>query len=305
MKKLGVGLFLPNDPSHLELYADLIDGEADYFELSPESFWVGSSAGAGIEFHESVKIFEAIRDLVQKPFVGHGLAFSPGTPVEGGIEKKRTSDWLDILKRTQEKFNFRWYSEHLGFSNSASGVHAVLPLPLPQNEESTRTVSERMALLKNIFPEVAFENSVFYMSLDDPALEGEFYNDLCTASGSKLMLDLHNVYTHCFNFNVDPEFFISTINLENVIQIHLSGGSLSAPAWFKSEKTMRLDSHDSLIPPEVMKLYESVLPKCKNLRGVIVERLNKTLPPEKIDQFTEQFRKVKILFNDLGTSAVE
>lgn len=305
MEKLGVGLFLPNDPSHLELYADLIESEADYFELSPESFWIGSSTGGGIEFHESVAIFESIRDLIQKPFVGHGLAYSPGTPIKEKVEKKRTDDWLEILKRTQDKFEFRWYSEHLGFSNSASGVHAVLPLPLPQNEESIGVVRERMTLLKEIFPEVAFENSVFYMSLDDPALEGEFYNDLCKAAGSYLMLDLHNVYTHCFNFNIDPKFFISTIDLSNVIQIHLSGGSLSIPAWLKSEKTMRLDSHDSLIPDEVMNLYEEVLPKCNNLRGVIVERLNKTLPPEEIDQFTEQFRKVKILFNDLGTSAVE
>ena len=302
---LGVGLFLPNDPSHLGLISELIDNEADYFELSPESFWTGSSTGGGIELHESVNLFLKIRDFLGKPFVGHGLAYSIGTPLQGSTEINRTEDWLEALAESNKLFDFQWYSEHLGFSNSASGIHTVLPLPLPHNEESVATITKRLHMVAGIIPAVAFENSVFYFSIDDPGEEAVFYNNICRVSGAQLMLDLHNVYTHCLNFSLDPYEFLGKIDLKNVIQVHLSGGSFSEPQWLQSSRIVRLDSHDDLIPLEVMELFEYMLPLAPSLRGVIVERLHATLKKNDVDDFKRQFRKVKSLFYDLGTYTVE
>jgi len=277
MEKLGVGLFLPSDPVHLGLLAELIDTEADFFELSPESFWVGSSTGDGVQIHKAVELFENLRDLFKKPFVGHGLAYSLGTPLKGELELVRTADWLDAIKRSHDLFNFKWYSEHLGFTNSAKGNHGVLPLPLPYSQNSVDLVSDRLKRVQEIIPLTAFENSVFYFSIDDPMKEADFYNRICLESGAYLMLDLHNVYTHCLNFGLDRFEFIDAIDLKNVIQIHLSGGSFSEPEWLSSKKIMRLDSHDGSIPEEVFELYEYVLPRAEKLKGVIVERLNRTL----------------------------
>lgn len=305
MERLGVGLFLPSDPAHLGLISELIDSEADYFELSPESFWLGSSRGQGIEIHKAVQLFENFRDLLKKPFAGHGLAYSLGTPIQGKLEKARTADWLDAIKRSHKLFNFQWYSEHLGFTNSSAGRHAVLPLPLPHSQRSADVVSDRLKRIQEIVPLTAFENSLVYFSIDDPMKEADFYNKICKESSSHLMLDLHNAYTHCLNFNLDMYKFIDAIDLNNVIQIHLSGGSLSEADWLSSKKVMRLDSHDDAIPEAVFDLYEYVLPRAKNLKGVIVERLNRTLSQGDIPHFVSQFNKVKRLFHELGTRAVE
>lgn len=297
---LGVGLFVPNDPAHLGLMTELLDVEADYFEISPESMWVGSSSGHGLHFHDSFKMYEQFRDVLQKPFVAHGLAYSLGTPLEGEQELARTDDWLGMIGKMHDEFDFHWYSEHLGFTNTCSGLQAILPLPLPYTEEAVTVVSERLKRLQEKVPVVAFENSVFYFTLGDPWEQADFYNRICEKSGASLMLDLHNLYTHCLNFKLDMYKYFDQIEADNVIQFHLSGGSESEASWLKSKNIWRLDSHDSLLPSGVMDLYKYALPKCKNLKGVIVERLNNTLDSSEIPLFNQEFKEIRRLFYELG-----
>ena len=295
-KPLGVGLFLPNEEEHLALITELIDKDADFFELSPEVLWLGSSSGGKIDNHPSLDLFLQIRDFIQKPFVAHGLALSLGTPLTTSNERHRTTAWLEKMAEMHQLFNFQYYTEHLGFTNSSDGHFAILPLPLPYNDEAVNTVAERLNLMQEIVPLVGFENSVFYFTMGNPMDEAEFYNRICAKAQSGMLLDLHNVYSHCLNFDLDPYEFLDRIELDNVIQIHLSGGSESETDWLPSKKVMRLDSHDDDIPEEVIDLFKYVLPKCDNLRGVLVERLNGTLDENNIDRFKAEFRMVKSIY---------
>ena len=111
-----------------------------------------------------------------------------------------------------------------------------------------------------------------------------------------MLLDLHNVYTQCLNFKQDPVAYLEWIDLDNVIQIHLSGGSESDPAWMKSGRVFRLDSHDGPIPEAVWSLFERVLPLCHNLRGVVVERLNGTFTADNVADLAAEVRRAKELF---------
>ena len=62
------------------------------------------------------------------------------------------------------------------------------------------------------------------------------------------------------------------LDLDRVIEIHLSGGADSDPAWLSSGASLTLDSHDASVPEAVWALFERYVGRCTNLRGVTLER---------------------------------
>ena len=173
------------------------------------------------------------------------------------------------------------------------GLQGVLPLGLPFTDEGIDAVAARMRLLASVAPAVAFENNVNYFNLGPPAEEPNFWNAICRAAGCGMLLDLHNVYTQCKNNGLDAREFVDRVDGANVIEIHLSGGSDSDGAWLESRRVMRLDSHDSPIPEDVWDLLARVVPRCPNLRGIVVERLNATLGADGVALLRAEVRRAK------------
>jgi uncharacterized protein (UPF0276 family) len=290
MTPLGVGLPLHPDLEYLEIARGLIEDEADFFEVNPETLW-RSDRGALVrnDFHA---LFRQIRDRSGKPFVAHGLAFSPGTAVEG--DRDRTDAWLARLRDDHDAFRFQWLTEHLGWTQ-VDGLQATLPLPLPVHDESVRAVAARMELLASVVPTVGFENNADYFCFGDPAAWPAFLNRLLRASSCGLLLDLHNLYTQCLNWNQDPVETLDRLDADAVLEIHLSGGSESDPEWLTSGRVFRLDSHDGAVPEIVWDLYERAVPRCRNLRGVVVERLNGTFAASEVPALRDELRRAKEL----------
>ncbi len=293
MERLGIGFSLHPDLEFLELTREIVENDADYFEINPEALW-SSKEGKLVknQYHE---LFRELQQKSGKPFVAHGLAFSLGTPLDTPEEKARTEQWVDRLLDDHAEFRFAWMTEHLGWTIS-EGLQAVLPLPLPFTPEAVRTVSERMRLLAKIVPVVGFENSVDYLHFGEVLDEPGFFNDICKAAPCGMLLDLHNAYTQCLNSQIDPSRYLERIDLGNVLQIHLSGGSDSDGKWLPTGKVFRLDSHDDSVPEEVWTLAEKIIPKCPNLRGVVVERLNGTIDPEDVPALAAEVQRAKELF---------
>ena len=290
--RLGVGLPLYPDLEYLELVRELLEDEAEFYEVSPETLWREKS-GVLVrnDYHA---LFREIRDRSGKPFVAHGLAFSLGSPLEDAGECARTDAWIERLQDDQETFRFAWLTEHLGWTQ-ADGLQATLPLPLPFTDESVRAVARRMALLRSVVPTVGFENNADYFSLGNPAEWPAFINTLCAESSSWLLLDLHNLYTQCLNFGQDPQEVLGLLETDAVLEIHLSGGSESDPGWLPSGRVLRLDSHDGAVPEPVWALYERAVPKCRNLRGVVLERLNGTFGAADVPALRDELRRAKEL----------
>jgi len=288
VESLGVGVPLFPDFEYLELYREVIEEEADYFEVNPETLW--RPRDGGLERNDYHALFRQIRDRSGKPFVAHGLGFSLGTPVAD--DRARTDAWLDRLRDDQSEFRFPWISEHLGWQ-IAGGLQAVLPLPLPPTEEAVQVVAERMRLLSSVAGASAFENSANYFALGDPARDPDFFNAICRAAPCRLMLDLHNVHTQCLNLGQDPLDYVDRIDPDSVLQIHLSGGSESEADWLPSRRVFRLDSHDGPVPEEVWRLLERVRPRCRNLRGIVVERLNGTFTEAELPALRDEIRRAK------------
>lgn len=293
MQRLGVGWALHSDLEYLELTRDIIERDADYYEINPETLW--RPRDGFLERNDYYPMYREIRDRSGKPFVAHGLGFSLASALDEPGERERTAQWLERLRDDQTEFRFSWLSEHLGWTRVA-GLQVTLPLPVPYTDETVAAVAARMRLLGTVAPAVAFENNVSYFALGDPAQEPEFLNSICRAASCSLLLDLHNVHTQCLNFGSDPVEYVDRLDLDSVVQIHLSGGSESEPGWTPSQRVFRLDSHDGPVPEPVWTLLERVLPRCRNLRGVVVERLNGTFGAEEIPSLTAEVRRAKGLF---------
>lgn len=292
MERLGVGWALQADLEYLELSREIIERDADFYEFNPETLW--RPHDGLLERNDFYPLYQQIRDRSRKPFVAHGLAFSLATPLDDPDERERVGRWLDRLRDDRSEFRFPWLSEHLGWTRAA-GLHATLPLPLPYSAETVAVVAERLRLLATVVPTVAFENNVSYFALGDAAKEPDFLNEICRAAGCSMLLDLHNVHTQCRNFGADPAEYVDRLDLDRVLQVHLSGGSESEPGWVPSGRVYRLDSHDGPIPGEVWALFERVLPRCRNLRGVVVERLNGTFTAADVPGLVAEVRRAKEL----------
>lgn len=273
---IPVGFTLQPEAAFLERCAPLFDG-VDYFEVAPETLWRRRGDGALLPngFHRA---FAAMRRRGCF-FVAHGVGFSLGSAAAAdGVRRRR---WLERVRADHATFDFRWYTDHLGAS-SLDGLAMTLPLPLPMTDEAARVVRRRLVQMQRVVGDVGVENSVAYFVLGDPLDEPRFLMDCVRARGCHLLLDLHNVFTMARNCGFDADAYVARLDLGKVIEIHVSGGSESDPAWLPSGRSLRLDAHDGAVPDEVWRLLERVAPRCPNLRGVTLERMEGTVADDDV-----------------------
>jgi uncharacterized protein (UPF0276 family) len=288
---LGVGLPLHADAGYLDLVGPLLTDAADFFEVTPELLlsWDGSALTLG----GNASIALQAKAHTGKPVVAHGVGFSLGTPLVGAAELARSDAWLRGLAELHAHLGLDWYTEHLGFTVTPGGQDLTLPLALPHTTEAVSTVAARLHRLRDVVPLVGFENSVFYFLLGDALAEADFYNRIAEAADCALLLDLHNVHTHCRNFDIAEDDFIDRIDLSRVLELHLSGGRESDPAWLRDGQVRRLDSHDTVVPEAVWALYERVLPQCPHAAAVVVERMPGSLTTADVPAFADELARAR------------
>lgn len=279
----ALGIALQADLQFLELNRALIEDDAEVYEINPETLW-----GEGAEPSPLHEVFADLIERSGRPAVGHGILYSLGA----AASPSRRELWLAALRRDRDVFGLRWFSEHLGFADAA-GLHVALPLPLPRCEETVAAVARNVAPLRDVFDRVAFENNVGYFALGDPLDECALFGDICTATGCALVLDLHNAYTTCVNAGIALDDWLARVDLGNVLELHLSGGSESDPSWLASGRTFRLDSHDGAVPEPVWRAFESVLPRCPGLEAVVLEWMPDEMDAAAARQWAADFDRAR------------
>ncbi|MBL4848578.1 MAG: DUF692 family protein [Planctomycetes bacterium] len=243
-----------------------IEELADFYEISPELHWIDPKTPSDARAQ--------LLDLVirsGKPVTGHGLFNSLGS--EDDLPRREALEAL--VERDAREFGFRHYSEHLGFT-ADRGAEAVLPLPLPMGEATAQLVASNLRRLRSrLGPggRVAFENSAFLTPLGDPTLEPEFLGRICELADCGLVLDLHNAHCNCVNANMSLDDWLGRVPWERVVEIHLSGGSWSDPAWLESGERRLLDTHDDVVPEPVWEACEQALAWAPSLGGIVLEWL--------------------------------
>ena len=286
---IPVGLTLQPDVVYLDLLHDVIRQDAEYFEVAPETLWRRAARGE-LEPNGFHRAFRALRAELGRPFVAHGVGLSLGGLA--AADGARRAVWLDRIRADHEVFEFAWYTDHLGAS-APGGLAMTLPLPVAMTEASVAQHRRALAALQQIVPDVGVENSVFYYHLGDPLDEPAFLRRIVDGPGRHLLLDLHNVYTTAVNAGFDPRAYLARLPLERVIELHLSGGSESPAAWLPGGRSLRLDSHDAAVPEPVWALFAEVWPRCPNLRGVTLERMEDTVTVPDVALVRAELRRAR------------
>ena len=286
---ITTGLLLAPDAEWLDILGPIIERDCGHLEIAPETTWRIDDSGALVPngFHA---LFLHLRHRIGCPFIAHGTAFSLGSA--SPADEPRRTRWLDRIREDHAAFQFGWYSDHLG-ATALDGLAMALPLPLAMDDESARAVRRSLRAIQSAVPDVAVENNVAYFVVGNALDEPPFLRAVLDAPRTHLLLDLHNLATMAQNHAFDPEDYLSLLDLSRVIEIHLSGGGTSAPEWLPSGRSLRLDSHDSAVPEDVWRLFESTAPRCPNLGAVTLERMEGTLQPPDAALVAEELRRAR------------
>ena len=211
----------------------------------------------------------------EKRLIGHGVFFS----LFSGKWLPEQDKWLKHLEQTAAAFHFDHITEHFGFMTGKDFHHGA-PLNIPY---STTTLNIGRDRLKRIYEvcrrPVGLENLAFSYSLDEVKRHGAFLEQLLEPVNGFIILDLHNLYCQLRNFDVTFEEMIALYPLDRVREIHISGGSWEDSAAAPT-RSIRRDTHDDAVPPEVFHLLEMTIPQCPHLKYVVMEQLGNGLETE-------------------------
>ena len=283
---LGVGLSLPPDPVSLTILWPLIEAEADYYEVAPETLWRPHREGwlSGNRFRER---FLQLKRESGRPFVGHGVGLSMAHP-----DPVRRARWLAQLRQDHADFGFCWYTDHLGWP-AAGAVELTLPLAAPDTPETHARLVQTLRDLQAIVPLAGLENSASYMLPYPPLREPTLIGEVLAAADGWLLLDLHNLLTMAQNMGFSAEAWLERAPLHRVIEIHVSGGRDSRVGWLPERRTLHLDSHDDAVPDGVWALLARARPHCVALRGITLEYMEGTFTTHDLPRMRAELDRMR------------
>ena len=217
------------------------------------------------------------RDLLmafsnEQRLIGHGVFFS----LVSGKWLPEQEAWLKHLQQTCAEFRFDHITEHFGFMTGKDFHHGA-PLNIPYTGTTLNIGRDRLKRIQEAcgLP-VGLENLAFSYSLDEVKRHGAFLEQLLEPVNGFIILDLHNLYCQLRNFDLAFDELISLYPLERVREIHISGGSWDESATNPS-RSVRRDTHDDAVSPDVFQLLEMTIPRCPHLRYVVLEQLGNGL----------------------------
>lgn len=253
-------------------YQDILAGRStvDWFEVISENFM--DTGG------RPLRILEKIR--ADKPIAMHGVSLNIGSP------DPINRDYLLRLKRLADRIQPIVVTDHLCWGGvEGRNWHDLLPVPM--NYEMVRHIATKVKQVQEVLERpIALENISTYLRFEaDELKEWEFTKAVIEEADCHLLLDVNNAYVNSFNHGDDAMEFISKMPAERVVQYHLAGHSNLEDFLF--------DTHDSVIIPEVWKLFQWAV---KNIgpRRFLIE-WDDQIPP--LEEVEDQARRAQAIVN--------
>ncbi|MCF0042894.1 multinuclear nonheme iron-dependent oxidase [Dyadobacter fanqingshengii] len=228
--------------------------------------------------------------------IGHGVYFS----LFSGKWSPGQQEWLDKLQKLASQFHFDHITEHFGFM-TGEDFHKGAPISIPFTAQTLALGKDRLQRIQDACKcPVGLENLAFSYSLDEVKKHGDFLAQLVESVNGFVILDLHNIYCQVHNFNIDFDDIIKLYPLERVREMHISGGS-----WDETQvgpgRQVRRDTHDESVPEAVFEFLHNAIPKCPNLKYVVMEQMGTALDTlEKQAIFQSDFLRMDSIIKRLG-----
>ena len=262
----------------------------DYVEVIPDMFWRDNGRGREPRYDELDGWITELEWIAShRPVVAHniGLSLAGTTPLD--------QQYLTKLVEWHRRFGFRWHSDHLSFVDVAS-AHGLdhntgLAVPMPYDQDVLDLVAGRVERVQRTIPGAFLvENNVSFIDFPGQEMsEPQFLNRLVERTGCGLLLDVHNVYANSRNHGFDAQAFVDALALDQVIEIHIAGGTELDGMW--------LDSHSGACPEPVLELLDYVAARAPNLRAITFEFHESYFPVLGEDGLREQLERARIAWS--------
>ncbi len=229
---------------------------------------------------------------------GHGIYFS----LFSGKWTEAQAGWLKKLRSLSSQYNFDHVSEHFGFMTGKDFHHGA-PLGVPYTDSTLRIGIDRLKRIQEACScPAGLENLAFSYSPDEVKKHGEFLEKLVSPVNGFIILDLHNLYCQLCNFGFDYHDMIGLYPLERVREIHISGGSWQ-DSHTEAGRVIRRDTHDNSVPEEVFGLLKATIPRCPQLKFVVLEQMGTSLDTGKSRrEFQNDFLRMDAIVKNSLTS---
>ncbi|WP_370979257.1 DUF692 domain-containing protein [Agaribacterium sp. ZY112] len=187
-----------------------------------------------------------------------------------GGSQELSDDYLTRLSITVKELNPGLISCHACFSAHEEQYYHDL-LPVPFNEQTLINMTDRVDHIQNrLGRQILIENVSRYLNYPNMEMDEQtFLVELCRRSGSRLLLDLSNIYINAFNLGCDLRALLINFPIELIGELHLGG--------FSTQDGLFIDSHCSAIDDGTWQLAKDYLynqasnPQTKTIPPLLVE----------------------------------
>ncbi len=257
LPQTGVGIIYSPAIANIDFPKGLIDT----LEVEPQTLCIRN---ADDSLQIPVNVFEQIQAL---PY--NKLVHSIGAPVGGSLTPKR--DQLDLIKYSANLFNSPWVTEHLSF-NATTQFNTGFFLPPLQTERGLELAINNVTILqKEIERPIAVETGVNYLKPNTKEMnDGAYVSALAKATNCGILLDIHNLFANQLNGRQSIVDFLKEIPLEQVVEMHIAGGTELNGLW--------MDSHSGPIDKRLLSLTREILPDLPNLKAITYEIFDSYIP---------------------------
>jgi uncharacterized protein (UPF0276 family) len=244
----------------LASWIDTRPREIECLEITAEQFYKGGEALA--------------RSLASAyPVVVHTSRLSLGTP--GTLDRQELGWFVSLIREVDPP----WISEHLGFRRTDE-VDLGFPTPTLLNADTLSLFTDHCReVMDRCGTRLLVENITSPLAIRGAISEPDFFNRLCKASGSGVLVDVTALVVNSRNHGFDARSWLGELEPSHIVQLHLGGARRGDDAW--------LDTHGDPVDDEVWALAADVLTRAP-VRAIVLER-DEHFPP--VGQLAAELRR--------------
>ncbi len=213
------------------------------------------------------------------PVIPHGIGLSLGSAE--GIDRERARR----LGKLARDLRAGVVSEHVALTR-AEGRELGHLIAVPFTREAVAVVGRNVAAARRQLPDVPLllENVAWTLRFsEDEMTEGQFYDEIGSATGCGLLLDVANLFANSRNSGCSPDEALAQFPLERVAMLHVAGGH-----W---EDGFYADTHAHAVPDEVYGLLSEVVRR----RGPVPVVLERDAHFPAFDELVCELERIRLL----------
>ena len=251
------------EPLGLGVSADIGSIEPDYRSLldGPDRI---EYLNVGIHYTQIERARHFLGSLVpETPMVFHPLNFNTALA---------TGEDVQVVRRTQEIIEYlgaKWAGQDIAIWMIDDVYQDAFLVPPILDDRSVEEVSAKAVQLDALLPcPFLLENPPFAFSVESMHLL-DFMGEVSMRSDTGIVLDIGHLITYQAASGRElDDIPWSRFPLERVVEVHLAGLDDGRAAT----EALVTDRHDLAISEETWAIFEQLVPKMPNLRGVTLEQ---------------------------------